>query len=585
MRYLALATDYDGTIAHRGNVDDPTLAALERVRASGRKLILVTGREMDDLKRTFEHTDLFDWIVAENGAQLYRPSNQESILLAEPPPPRFAAELKRRGVAPLSVGAVIVATWHPHETTVLETIRDLGLELHVVFNKDAVMVLPAHVNKASGLKAALRQLSLSPHNVVGVGDAENDHAFLGLCECSAAVANALPAVKETADLTLEKDHGAGVIELVEMLVRDDLAAMEGRLTRHELLLGTHADGSKECVPPFGTSLLIAGPSGSGKSTVAAGFLERLIEHKYQFCIIDPEGDYDAFEGAIVLGAGHRPPAVDEVAQMLKEPHHHVVVNLIGLPLSDRPTFFMKLLTRLLELRTSTGRPHWLVVDEAHHLLPSSWQPTTQALPQQLNQLLLLTVHPSSVSPAVLGLVKTMVAVGKDPGQTLDEFCSAVDVSAPSLDGVEIDDNAVVVWTRGDRNPRAVKPAAGHIERRRHIRKYAEGELPPERSFYFRGPKGKLNLRAQNLMLFMQLADGVDDATWLHHLRMGEYAEWFARAIKDREIAEEAAAVERDQRLSARDSRARIRAAIEKRYTLPTSPLLPLPGTDSEPRWS
>ena len=31
MRYLALATDYDGTLAHHGDVDTPTLAALERV--------------------------------------------------------------------------------------------------------------------------------------------------------------------------------------------------------------------------------------------------------------------------------------------------------------------------------------------------------------------------------------------------------------------------------------------------------------------------------------------------------------------------------------------------------------------------
>lgn len=195
-----------------------------RLLASGRKLVLVTGREMPDLKRTFAHLELFAWIVAENGAELYRPSSQESILLAEPPPASFVAELERRGVAPLSVGKVIVATWHPHETTVRQTIRDLGLELQVIFNKDAVMVLPATVNKATGLKAVCQRAGLSPHNVVGVGDAENDHAFLSLCGCSAAVANAVPAVKETADLTLKGERGAGVTELIAMIVDNDLAA-------------------------------------------------------------------------------------------------------------------------------------------------------------------------------------------------------------------------------------------------------------------------------------------------------------------------------------------------------------------------
>jgi hydroxymethylpyrimidine pyrophosphatase-like HAD family hydrolase len=584
MRYLALATDYDGTIAHDGRVDAPTLAALERVRASGRKLILVTGREMDDLKKTFAHLELFEWVVAENGAQLYRPSNQESLLLAEPPPARFVEELRRRGVGPLSVGGVIVATWHPHETAVLETIRDLGLELQVIFNKDAVMVLPANVNKATGLLAALKRLSLSPHNVVGVGDAENDHAFLNLCECSAAVANALPAVKETADIGLKGERGQGVSELIDLILEDDLQHLEGRLARHLLLLGTRRDGSAETIKPYGTSLLIAGPSGSGKSTVATGLLERLLEHRYQFCIIDPEGDYESFEGAIVLGANHRPPTPDEVVQLLKDPRHHAVVNLIGLPLSDRPGFFLTLLTRLLDLRASMGRPHWLVVDEAHHLLPTSWQPAALALPQQLNQLMLVTVHADAVSPDVLGLVNTVVAVGAEPGQTLTEFCTTTGAAAPALDGLRRSDDEVIVWTKGD-VPRSVKPAPSHTERRRHVRKYAEGELPPERSFYFRGPKGKLNLRAQNLLLFMQLADGVDDETWLHHLHRCEYSKWFGEAIKDRELSEEAAGVERSRDLPPRESRARIRAAIEKRYTLPASAFLPLPGTDAEPRWS
>ena len=68
MRYLALCCDYDGTIAHHGRVDEPTLAALERLRESGRKLVMVTGRELDDLQTVFPRLDLFARVVAENGA-------------------------------------------------------------------------------------------------------------------------------------------------------------------------------------------------------------------------------------------------------------------------------------------------------------------------------------------------------------------------------------------------------------------------------------------------------------------------------------------------------------------------------------
>src|SRR5687768_17618702 len=147
MRYFALATDYDGTLAKDGTVDVATIEALEKLRASGRHLIMVTGRELEDLQSVFERLDIFDWIVAENGALLYDPKNREEFTLAEPIKKEFVAALRRKKVEPISTGRVIVATREPHEMTTLKTIRDMGLELQIIFNKGAVMVLPAGVNK------------------------------------------------------------------------------------------------------------------------------------------------------------------------------------------------------------------------------------------------------------------------------------------------------------------------------------------------------------------------------------------------------------------------------------------------------
>ncbi len=298
MRYLAFACDYDGTLASDGRVSESTLEALRRLRASGRKLLLVTGRELEELISVFPELDLCEWVVAENGALLYHPSTRREKPLGDPPPAEFLRELKTRGV-PISVGRVIVATWEPHETTVLGVIRDLGLERQVIFNKGAVMVLPSGVNKATGLTAALEELELTPHNVVGIGDAENDHAFLRLCECAVAVANALPMVKQQADVVTIGDHGDGVAEIVEALVERDLEQAAPRLTRHHILLGTQENGAAVTIPPYGLNILLAGTSGGGKSTLATGLLERLVEHRYQFCVIDPEGDYQSFRPAIV----------------------------------------------------------------------------------------------------------------------------------------------------------------------------------------------------------------------------------------------------------------------------------------------
>ncbi len=196
MQYFrALATDYDGTIAHDGVVDEATIEALERLKQSGRRLVMVTGRELPDLERVCPRLDLFDRVVAENGALLYTPATKEQRPLGPPPPEPFVALLKAKGLEPLSVGRVIVATWEPNETAVLDAIRTLGLDLQIIFNKGAVMVLPNGINKASGLGAALEDLGLSAHNVVATGDAENDLAFMRTCGCAVAVGNALPAVK------------------------------------------------------------------------------------------------------------------------------------------------------------------------------------------------------------------------------------------------------------------------------------------------------------------------------------------------------------------------------------------------------
>jgi hydroxymethylpyrimidine pyrophosphatase-like HAD family hydrolase len=231
MRYLALASDYDGTLAHDSRVNAATIRAVERLRGSGRKLILVTGRELNELLEVFPEIDHCDWVVAENGALLYHPATKQAKPLAPPPSEAFLQRLRERGVGPIAVGRVIIATWEPQQAAVLEAIHDLGLELQIIFNKGAVMVLPAGVNKATGLTAALELMGLPPNQVVGVGDAENDHAFLTLCGFAVAVSNALPAVKDKVDLVTQHDHGAGVTELIDELLDDDLASRAHRARR------------------------------------------------------------------------------------------------------------------------------------------------------------------------------------------------------------------------------------------------------------------------------------------------------------------------------------------------------------------
>jgi hydroxymethylpyrimidine pyrophosphatase-like HAD family hydrolase len=564
MRYHALACDYDGTIAWDGEVSESTILALEDLKKSGRKLILVTGRELDDLIKVFPRLDLFDRVVVENGALLYRPATREERPLGERPPDQFWQELIKRGAERVSVGRVIVATWRPHETTAIELIRDLGLELQVIFNKGAVMILPSGVNKATGLNVALAELGLSPHNVVGVGDAENDHAFLASCECSVAVNNALDTLKERVDWVTKEGHGDGTTELIQAMIATDLAFLESKL-HHKVLLGKRADNSDVWIRPYGKNILVAGTSGSGKSSLAMGFLERLAEQGYQFLIVDPEGDYSTFHEGVILGDDQRPPSVSEVLDVLVKPDQNAVVNLIGLALNERPKFFEALLPRIQELRARTGRPHWIAVDESHHVMPSSWEAAGLTVSQKMYGIMLITLEPDRVAPALLSSTDVVIAVGNDPAAMLNIFSKTVGAKPPELDRVTLRPGEALAWLRDSAEPpfifRAPLPRA---ERRRHRRKYAEGELRPDLCFYFRGPENKLNLKAQNLAVFLQMADGVDDETWLFHLNNGDIAGWFRDVIKDPELALQAESMQRGD-VNAAESRKHIRSEIEHRY--------------------
>lgn len=568
MRYFALATDYDGTLAEEGIVHPKTLEALKKFQQTGRHVLLVTGRELPELMDTFPEYEVFRLIVAENGALLYEPSTKTETILCERPPEEFARRLKDKGVAPLSVGRVIVGTLEDQKQAVLDTIQELGLELQMIFNKGSLMILPSGVNKATGLRAALDRLCLSPHNTVAVGDAENDHAFLSACERGMAVANALPALKERADWVTDAQAGAGVAELMSRLAADDLAGVPAKQERDTILLGDGEAGEVR-IPAYGSTLLLAGTSGGGKSTLTTGIMERLSDAAYQFLAIDPEGDYQNFEGALIVGDSKHAATVDEILTVLENPKHSLIVNLLGLHLDDRPSFFESLLPRVQELRSRTGRPHWLILDEAHHLAPADREKAGDALPKDLINAMLITLEPDHLPESVLGAIGTIVAVGEKPQETIGTFCAACEQECPRVDEGPLERGKALLWSREKGGePQLFSVAACRTDRVRHSRKYASAELTPDRSFYFKGPEAKLNLRAPNLITFVRLMEGVDDETWKFHLAKGEYSQWFRQNIKNDELAEAAANIESQKQLPASESKAQMKHEIEQRFTLP-----------------
>jgi len=285
-------------------------------------------------------------------------------------------------------------------------------------------------------------------------------------------------------------------------------------------------------------------------------------------VFDPEGDYGELENAISVGDPERAPKVEEAIGLLIKAGVNLVIDTEALAVAERPSFFAKLLPQVSSLRVRTGRPHWLVIDEAHHLMPASRSDLPQVLPEEIPATIFITVHPEAVSPEVLKRISIVVALGPRAADVLTAFSHTTGGRPPA--GVHPpDEDEVVIWDRrsGD-PPQRIKRIAPRQAHRRHTRKYAEGDVGEDLSFYFRGPDKSLNLRAQNLMLFAQIAKGVDDRTWDHHLRVGDYSRWFRDVIKNEELVRSAHQIEADRQLDAQQSRRLIIDVINRLYTAP-----------------
>jgi hypothetical protein len=189
------------------------------------------------------------------------------------------------------------------------------------------------------------------------------------------------------------------------------------------------------------------------------------------------------------------------------------------------------------------------------------------LPQRLGETILLTVHPDLLAPAILQTINTVVAVGAHPNRTLAQFSEASGrrysgpLSLPERKG------EVIAWqVSGGQEPLVIEAIKGRSERLRHLRKYAEGDLGSH-SFYFQGPDHRLNLKAQNLVIFAQIAEGLDLETWDFHFRQGDISRWFRLKVKDEYLASETERIEKRRDLQPEDARRLVCELIRARYTI------------------
>lgn len=567
--FQAIAVDYDGTLTRADRPAPDVLAAIREQRERGRAVVLVTGRILSELRRVFpEVEEEFDAIVAENGAVLADSDGVQE--LAAPVDPALAQRLARRDV-PVRQGRVLLACDGHHDQAVIEEIVRLELGCQLVHNRAALMVLPNGVTKGTGLTQALGNLGISRHSTIAVGDAENDHHLLEVCELGIAVDNAVSALKRRADVVLDASDGAGVAALL----RGPLVSGERWIapSNWALTLGHDDRGNEVQLPASQVNVLLVGASCSGKSYLVGSLVEQLVRLDYSVLVLDREGDHRSLaDRRGILGVGGRAPLPPptQLADLLRHRFGSVVVDLSTLDADAEHDYVEAIAPVLLAQRAVTGLPHWLFFDEAHELLAdqASWSEQLESGDHGYG---CSSYRPDALPDVVERACDLLVvtAGGTNGREEAQRYAAeAAGCSQEELAALLGDHRGrAVLIDRADATPprafTVAERSSGHV---RHWHKYIDGELPGPLRFYFAEADG--GLVASNLREFHRHLGvcGVDSLE--AHARRHDLSRWLRDVLQDEDLA----AVIRDAehelrtgRLPAEGFRDAARTAIEAQY--------------------
>jgi len=583
MKFGVLALDYDGTIAIDGALDSEVRAAIAEVRSAGVVVVLVTGRILDDLRRVAGDLRFVDAVVAENGAVLAYPTTGHSMVLGPPPPIRFVEQLRQRQIA-ITLGACVIEANASDAHAVLTLVREMELPLVLLFNRGRLMILPETVGKAAGLREALSGLRLSAHNAIAIGDAENDHRLLEMCEVGVAVGWGSVALTTTADEVLDGEGPSAVADYIRRAAAR-LSLSPERVGRRRLLLGHDAAGTPVELAVRGGNVLVAGDPRSGKSWAAGLICEQLIFHRYCICVVDPEGDFTGLEqlpGVVVLGGDDPPPRARELIHALRHPDMSVVIDLSQLGHVEKLDYMQSLLPTLTMLRRRTGLPHRIVVDEAHYFLGGA--DVRGLLDLELGGYTLITYQAANLHPDVQAANETTIVTLATDAREVRAFATMsgrpdrheewagvlgqLDLSEASVLPRRVDEAGQL------RRFRLVPRLSSHV---RHREKYLDVPVPAGRAFVFCTDGRPTGCRASTLKELLEVVATTSLGVMSGHLQRSDFSRWIGDVFGDHFLASQVWKIEEQYRVGwAVDVNDRLVEAIRDRYELPDTLSVHLP---------
>jgi len=567
-----LAVDFDGTGASGGALAPQVASALKAARERGITSLLVTGRVLEDLEIARVDFSAFDAVVAENGAVVWLSATGRRIHLGEAPSEAFLGRLRAAGI-PFHVGDVVVGTWDGHAAQALALVREAGLDLQLVFNRAALMLLPSGVNKAWGVRRALAELGRSPRNMIAFGDAENDLPLFELAEIGVAARGSVPAAAAAADDHLAASGPEGVAQYVERLrAAGDRAPSPAR---HRIVLGRTDDGTPVALPAGDVNVLVSGDPRSGKSWLAGLLAERLLEDGYRLCIIDPEGDHHALgERSDVVPLGHRIqlPAPADLPGVMQEVSASLVLTLTGLSQAEKSRYVCATIERLAAERALTGMPHWTFVDEAHYFFRPGADCCARLLAGTGN-VVLATYRPSLLAPELHDSIQANLLTCTEVDDERYFVAGLLGARGPSglaaaeaLGELRMPRAGLLLQTPDGPRWQTLLPADRVVTHAHHERKYVDSALPEKLAFRFRAT-GNGSRPAHNVREFAEAIATVPIASLRHHLLAGDFSRWAHDVLGDPDLAAGLAKLERTASLGAPPNRAELLDHLRDRYQI------------------
>ncbi len=233
---------------------------------------------------------------------------------------------------------------------------------------------------------------------------------------------------------------------------------------------------------------------------------------------------------------------------------------------ERPEYFNRLIRALSELRSRTGRPHWVIVDEAHYAAPLDWKPAEQWNQAELKAVMFITAFHDRVSKVVLEGVDWIVSIADNPLEAIHAICGIMQRPQPEIHAAEDgEEHRAIAWRVVENRMQWFKRMTTELDAQRHRHSLFEGEMEEAHQFVFRGANNQFNLRAANLKRFIELASGLDDETWNFHLERNDYSSWIEHTIKDYDLAAEVKRIETRKGNESQSTREAVIETIKVRF--------------------